>query len=136
DELAAVASAGSLLLIGPNCMGYTNFAAGIPITFEPVQPYPCADQPGAGVVAQSGAMAANLRDAFIGRGLPITSIFSTGNEVSIGVEDVLAHYIGDPQTRVIAMYVEQIRRPQLFLQLAAQAREAGKPIGLLMPGEG
>ena len=80
-------------------------------------------------------MAANLRDAFLGRGLTLTTVASTGNEASIGVEDILAYYIADAQTRVIAMYVEQVRRPQLFLSLARQAREAGKPIVLLMPGK-
>ncbi len=135
DELAAVAEAGGLLLVGPNCMGFTNLAAGVPLTFEPLVAQPREVRPGIGVVAQSGAMAANLRDAFLGRGLPITTVFSTGNEISLGVEDVLAHYIADPQTRVIAAYVEQVRRPALFLQLAAQARAAGKPIVLLMPGK-
>ncbi len=135
QELATVAAAGGIVLVGPNCMGFTNFAGGVPLTFEPLAAVPRELRPGVGVVAQSGAMAANLRDAFLGRGLPITAIFSTGNEVSLGVEDVLAHYIADPQTRVIAAYVEQIRRPRLFLQLAAQARAAGKPIVLLMPGK-
>jgi hypothetical protein len=79
-------------------------------------------------------MAANLRDAFLGRGVPVTSVFSTGNEVSVCVEDVLAHYIADAQTRVIAVYAEQIRRPRTFLKLAAQARDAAKPLVLLMPG--
>jgi len=135
EELAAVAAQGGILLVGPNCMGFTNFAGGVPLTFEPLAAAPREQRPGVGVVAQSGAMAANLRDAFLGRGLPTTAIFSTGNEVSLGVEDVLAHYIADPQTRVIAAYVEQIRRPRLFLRLAAQARAAGKPIVLLMPGK-
>ena len=135
DALVAAADSSDVLLVGPNCMGFTNFSAGIPVTFEPLQPYLCLGQPGVGVIAQSGAMAANLRDAFIGRGVPITTIFSTGNEVSVGAEDILAHYITDPMTRVIVMYVEQIRHPQLFLQLAAQAREVGKPIVLLMPGK-
>jgi len=135
EELATIAASTGLLLVGPNCMGYTNFADNTPVTFEPVHPYPLTASGGAGVVAQSGAMAANLRDALIGRGLPVTAIFSTGNEVSLGAEDVLAHYIADPRTRVIVAYVEQIRRPQLFLQLAAQARAAGKPIVLLMPGK-
>lgn len=134
DELGAVARDAGMLLLGPNCMGFTNFEAGVPVTFEPVQPYPCNGRPGIGVVAQSGAMAANLRDAVIGRGLPLTATVSTGNEVSVGIEDVLAHYIADPQTRVIAVYAEQVRRPQLFLQLARQARDAGKPIVMLMPG--
>ncbi|HUG24443.1 acetate--CoA ligase family protein [Piscinibacter sp.] len=135
QQLADAAREAKLLLLGPNCMGFTHFEAGIPLTFEPVTPYPALGRPGVGVLAQSGAMAANLRDAFIGRGQVLTAAVSTGNEAVVGVEDVLAHFIADPQTRVVAMYVEQIRRPQLFLSLARQAREAGKPIVLLMPGK-
>lgn len=134
QALAEAARAAGILLVGPNCMGFTNLAAGVPVTFEPLAARPHEQRPGVGVVAQSGFMAANLRDAFLGRGVPVTSVFSTGNEVSVSVEDVLAHYIGDAQTRVVTVYAEQIRRPALFLQLAAQARAAGKPLVLLMPG--
>jgi acyl-CoA synthetase (NDP forming) len=138
DELAAVAAAAGMLLIGPNCMGFTHFAAGLPVTFEPLDAAlaqrPAAAQGGIGIVAQSGFMAATLRDAFLGRALPISCQFSTGNEACVGVEDVLAAYLADAATRVIAVYAEQIRRPRLFLSLARQARTAGKPIVLLMPG--
>ncbi len=129
-----VAAAGDMALVGPNCMGYTNFEAGVALTFELIQPYPAKGRPGIAIVAQSGFMAATMRDAFIGRGMPITSQFSTGNEAGIGVEDVVAQHLSDAQTRVIAVYAEQLRRPALFLQLARQARAAGKPIVLLMPG--
>jgi acyl-CoA synthetase (NDP forming) len=134
QALAATARAGGLVLVGPNCMGFTNLAAGVPITFEPLAARERESRPGVAVVAQSGFMAANLRDALIARGVPVTGVFSTGNEVSLCVEDVLAHYIADVQTRVITVYAEQIRRPHLFLQLAGQARAAGKPVLLLMPG--
>lgn len=134
QQLSDAAREAGVLLVGPNCMGFTNFEAGIPVTFEPVEPHPCNGRPGVAVLAQSGAMAANLRDSFIGRGQPMTLAFSTGNEALVGIEDVLAHLIADPQTMVIAMYAEQIRRPGLFLRLAARARRAGKPIVLLMPG--
>ncbi|CAN5539562.1 acetate--CoA ligase family protein [soil metagenome] len=132
--LADAALAGGILLVGPNCMGFTNLAAGIPVTFEPLATRARELRPGVGVVAQSGFMAATLRDAFLARGVPVTSVFSTGNEASVCVEDVLAHYIADAQTRVITLYAEQVRRPALFLQLAGQARSAGKPIVMLMPG--
>lgn len=132
--LAAAARAAGIVLVGPNCMGFSNLAAGIPVTFEPLAARPRESRPGVGVVAQSGFMAATLRDAFLCRGVPVTCVFSTGNEVSVCVEDVLAHYIGDAQTRVITIYAEQIRRPRLFLELSARARVAGKPVVLLMPG--
>ncbi|MCC8395844.1 acetate--CoA ligase family protein [Paraburkholderia sp. MMS20-SJTR3] len=135
DELARVAAAGGVALIGPNCMGFTNFADGVPVTFEAVAPYSNGGRRGVGVVAQSGAMAANLRDAFMGRGQPLTATVSTGNEANLGIEDYLAWFIADPQTSAIAIYAEQIRRPQLFLQLARDARAAGKPIVMLMPGK-
>lgn len=134
ERLAEAAREAGIALVGPNCMGFTNLAGGVPMTFEPLKALPRETRPGAGVVAQSGAMAANLRDALVGRGLPVTAIFSTGNEVSVSVEDVMAHYIADAQTRVVVVYAEQIRRPQRFLALARQARAAGKPVLLLMPG--
>ncbi len=144
--LTQAAAEAGLLLIGPNCMGFTHFAARLPVTFELIEPpvMPQAGphgsqantQPGGiAVVAQSGFMAATLRDAFLGRGLPLSNVFSTGNEAGVTLEDVLAHDIADPQTRVVAVYAEQVRRPALFLQLAAQARAAGKPIVMLMPGK-
>jgi acetate---CoA ligase (ADP-forming) len=132
--LAEAAQRANILLIGPNCMGFTNVAGQVPVTFEPIQAIVSGELPGVSILAQSGFMAANLRDGMLGRGLPLSLIFSTGNEVSICIEDVLAHVIGDANTRVIAMYVEQVRRPQVFLRLAAEARAKGKPIVMLMPG--
>lgn len=134
QALADAAREAGIRLVGPNCMGFTNLAQAIPITFEPLAARAAETRPGVGVVAQSGFMAANLRDALLGRGVPVTSVFSTGNEVSVCVEDVMAHYIDDAQTRVITAYTEQIRQPRRFLELAARAREAGKPVVLLMPG--
>ena len=134
QALARVAQDTGLMLVGPNCMGFTNLADGIPVTFETLAARPAEQRPGIGVVAQSGFMAANLRDAFMGRGAAVTTVFSTGNEVSVSVEDVLSFFIDDAQTRVIVVYAEQIRRPQTFLALAARARAAGKPVVLLMPG--
>ncbi len=137
---AVLRAAGAMAIVGPNCMGYVNFAAGVPLTFELLEPYAPvgrdgpAGRGGIGIVAQSGFMAATLRDAFIGRSVPITCQFSTGNEGSVGVEDVLAAYLDDEATRVVTMYAEQIRRPALFLRLARRARQIGKPIVLLMPG--
>lgn len=139
--LAQEAAACGVMLIGPNCMGFTSFSARLPVTFEPFSPPQISAASlarfggGIAVVAQSGFMAATLRDAFLGRGLPMSHVFSTGNEAGVTLEDVLAHDIDDPQTRVVTVYAEQIRRPALFLQLAGRARAAGKPVVMLMPGK-
>ncbi|MCK2127004.1 acetate--CoA ligase family protein [Thauera aromatica] len=137
DALAAAARRAGIALAGPNCMGMTNFRAGIPLTFEAVEPYAVSlgsEAPGVSIVAQSGAMANNIREAMIGRGLPIVHSASTGNEAVLGLEDYIEYFIADRHTRVIAVYAEQIRRPQRFLELAGRARAAGKPIVVAMIG--
>ena len=65
----------------------------------------------------------------------VSTSVSTGNEAVSGVEDYVEWLVDDPDTHVIAMYVESLRRPQAFLAAARRAREAGKPIVMLHPGK-
>jgi acyl-CoA synthetase (NDP forming) len=133
EIIAATARAAGMVVLGPNCIGSVNYADGVPLTFEPVEPSPL-DGPGVCVVAQSGAMQGNIRYALQGRGVPVALSVSTGNEAVLSAEDYLDLLIDDPAVNVFALFVEQIRHPQNFLRLAQRARDAGKPIVLLHPG--
>ena len=138
--LQAAAKKAGIRTIGPNCMGFTNFSAKLALTFEPLsESYLEATDKlaasGIAVIAQSGAMAAGLRDALLGRGLLPQMVFSTGNEADIQVEDAIEHSLADDSIRVICVYAEQIRSPKRFLQLAQDAVKRSKPITLLMPGK-
>jgi acyl-CoA synthetase (NDP forming) len=132
-EVAEIAAAHGMVVLGPNCLGMTNFVAGVPLTFVETPPHPCPGA-GIGIVSQSGAMAVVLGTTLIAKGLPISLSVSTGNEAASGVEEYVEHLIGDAHTRVIGMIVEQFRSPARFLQLAAKAAAAGKTIVLLHPG--
>lgn len=134
EALTAAALAGGVALVGPNCMGLTNYVDGVPLTFEPLEQGPAPKTPGIGVVAQSGAMAATIRDALRARGEVVSHSISTGNEAVLGAEDFLAYLLADDATNAIALYLEQIRRPREFLALAARAREIDKPLVLLSSG--
>jgi acetate---CoA ligase (ADP-forming) len=134
NRITAIARDSGLMLLGPNCIGFRNFADGVALTFEPVaEPVP-SHKEGAAVIAQSGAMTSNLRLALLAKGVPITCAVSTGNEANLGVEDFLADCLDRPGNRVFALFIEQVRRPALFLELVRRARREGKPIVLLHPG--
>jgi acyl-CoA synthetase (NDP forming) len=135
EKLAAAAHAANVAVLGPNCIGMCSFAVGAALTFEfnVQRPAPEAN-PKIGMVAQSGAMAAIMRMAFLAKGLGVTFYISTGNEADLSVEDFLAALIEDDDTAVAALFVEQIRKPRKFLQLARHARRIGKPIVLMHPG--
>ena len=86
------------------------------------------------MVAQSGAVAAIMRMAFLAKGLGVSFYISTGNEADLTAEDFLGALIDDDDTQVAALFVEQIRHPQRFLALAKRARKIGKPIVVMHPG--
>lgn len=134
-EIGRIAHEAGMVIEGPNCLGLVNHVDRIPLTFVESFTEPPAGRRAVGVVSQSGAMAAVLGTTLIARGLPTSFSVSTGNEAASGVEDYVDWLIDDPDTHVIAMIVEQFRKPARFLAAAAAARAAGKPVVLLHPGK-
>jgi acyl-CoA synthetase (NDP forming) len=130
EQIAAIAQGAGIALQGPNCLGTINYVDGVPLMFGVAPFESLGDRKGVAVVSQSGAMASAVRVALHARGIGVSYSVSTGNEASLGAEDFLEEFIADPHTRVIAMLMEQIRRPARFLELAARTREAGKFIVL------
>lgn len=126
ERIAAIALEFGVALQGPNCIGMINYVDGVPLMFGAAPFDELGTRTGVAVVSQSGAMASAVRVALQARGIGVSYAVSTGNEASLGAEDFLEEFIADPHTRVIAMLMEQIRRPGRFLDLAAQARSAGK----------
>lgn len=135
DQIAAVCNEAGLALLGPNTLGMTNYVGGVHLGFGPNTPDPADARPSLAVICQSGAMAASMRLSSRTRGLRTAYSVATGNEAVTGVEDYLAEMVDDPAASAIALYAEQLRRPRLFLELAARARANGKPIVMLHPGK-
>jgi acyl-CoA synthetase (NDP forming) len=135
ERLVETARAGGVRLLGPNCIGFTSFAEGVALTFETIAPEAIVGRTAVGVVTQSGALAGALRIALSAKGLGVSHAISTGNEADLTAEDFVAFLLADPQTRAIALFLEQVRQPQRFLSLAAEARALRKPIVLLHPGK-
>ena len=134
ETLAQSARAADIAVNGPNCLGFANFCDGVPLTYEPLTPLKLEGMPRVAVLTQSGAMASSLRAAFLQKRLFVSYVISTGNEAVLGIEDFLDFIIADGRTDVVAVFAEQIRRPQRFLEVAAKWRRKGKPIVMLHPG--
>ena len=135
-ELARIAQEAGMIVEGPNCLGCTNYIERVPLTFvETNMKTPPKGQRAVGIASQSGALAAVLATTLHPRECFVSTSVSTGNEAASGVEDYVEWLVDDPDTHVIAMYVETFRRPQAFIHAARRARDAGKPIVLLHPGK-
>jgi len=133
-EIARIAADAGMVIEGPNCLGMVNHVDGVPLTFVETACSAPAGRRAIGIVSQSGAMAAVLSTTLLARDLAVSYSISTGNEAASGVEDYVEWLVDEPETRVIAMIVEQFRAPARFIAAARRARAAGKPIVLLHPG--
>ncbi|MES2043380.1 MAG: acetate--CoA ligase family protein [Pseudomonadota bacterium] len=134
EEIAAVCQAAGMALLGPNCMGYVNYAGGAALTFEPAQPQPLGDRRSVSVVAQSGATASGIRAGMLGRGISVSLSVATGNEAVVHASDLIELIVTEGTASAIAIYVEQIRNPQAFLRAVRKARDAGVPVIMMHPG--
>ncbi len=133
-QITAIAAEHGMLIEGPNCLGFVNHVDAVALTFVETSPAPLDGRPGIGIVSQSGAMACVLGTMLVSRNLGVSYSISTGNEAASGVEDFIEYLLGEPQTPVVGLIVEQFRRPRHLLSLARRAREAGKRLVLLHPG--
>lgn len=136
-EIGEIAARNQMVIEGPNCLGCINYVDRVPLTFVEVNIAPGAHggKPSVGVVSQSGAMMAVLTTTLASRKIPLSYAVSTGNEAASHAEDYVEFLLGDADTRVIAMIVEQFRQPGRILAAVKRARELGKQIVLLHPGK-
>ena len=125
-----------LRVLGPNCLGLANVAAGIWATAS--TPIGKDDVPRVGpigLISQSGASAFGpLLTAFRDRGIGLRYVVSTGNEVDVELSELLRAMIRDPEVRAVATFVEGIRNPDGFLAAVDEALRLGKPIVILKVG--
>jgi len=137
QELQEIAARGNISMLGPNCLGYSNFVDGLQIGFAsatPVSKIADPDIAAVAILSQSGGFMAHLRQAFEGRNIAASYTISPGNEAGPDLVDFIEFFILDKTTKAIVLYAEDIRRPAEFLAVAKKARAAGKPIIMMHPG--
>ena len=115
-ELVEVCRAAGIRLVGPNCLGILNMAAGhhLNATFAPNTP-PAGD---VGFVSQSGALGLALIDLAGDRGLGVSSFASIGNRADITANDFLEYWESDGETQVALLYIESFSDPRRFSRVA------------------
>jgi acyl-CoA synthetase (NDP forming) len=136
DAVTATARAAGLAVVGPNCLGVTNNVDGMMLHMLFAREALRGVENGVAFVGQSGGLLGHFQRAADGRGIPLSYVISTGNEAGLESTDFLEFLVDDRSTRVIALYCEEVRRPQEFLAAVRRARAVGKPVALMLTGRG
>lgn len=121
NRLKAV-SAGKIRIIGPNCFGIYCPKSGLAIVPESPE-----EEGGIGVIAQSGSVAESFSYYARVKNLRFSKVVSYGNAIDLDCPDFLDYMADDPQTNIIALYIEGARDgPRLRKSLSYAA---GKKTG-------
>ena len=123
-----IEAAGSMRILGPNTIGLVNLTDKIVLSATGALEMDHFPVGGIGVVSQSGGILGSLLSRASARGIGLSKLISTSNEVDLELADFIDHLAGDEATKVIALYVETVRNPQKFRAAALKAARAGKPV--------
>lgn len=128
DQLVDAVTGSNTILIGPNSMGLYSANAGLSFAWG------CHFESGpVSFVSQSGGICYDILARGQARGIAFSKILSVGNCAHLDWPEYVRYLASDPETKVIALYIESVTEGyQLYeaLKVAALA----KPVVVLKGG--
>jgi 4-hydroxybutyryl-CoA synthetase (ADP-forming) len=132
-EVGEIAKKYDIKVIGPNCLGIMSFSKDniMNSTFLKITP----KYGNIALVSQSGAICAATVEDAEAQNIGFSKVISMGNKVDMDESDVLELLAEDEDTKVIVMYLEDIRNARRFMEIAKKiTTEREKPIIVLKSG--
>ena len=131
-ELVDVCRKYDITMIGPNCIGVSNFNIELNTTYFPYEQEPG----GLTVISQSGTYSCHIYGHTKRTGIRLSHTVSVGNSAVVDLSDCLEHFAADESTRSIALYIEGIPDGEKFMRAARIAVERKPVVALYVGGTG
>jgi acyl-CoA synthetase (NDP forming) len=128
-ELVDAARRGGIRVVGPNCMGVLSS----PVSLVAVMSLIRLRAGSVSFISQSGNLGTLAMWNAMRMGLGFSKFVSTGNEADLHCEDYLEYFGDDPDTSVIACYMEGFSDARRFMRVAWEVGKK-KPIVVLKGG--
>jgi acetyltransferase len=128
DEVAQVARRYGIRFAGPNCAGIINTRCQLAPTLESIPP-----TGGVSLIAQSGAVGGVFLAWAKEFGLGISKFASYGNGADLREIELLRYLTEDPDTEVVALYLESVSDGPAFMQAARECTRR-KPLIVIKSG--
>ncbi len=126
NQIKQLAKQYKMRILGPNCLGLITSGNFTFAAFSPIKGQ-------IGMLSQSGAMMTGLLDWSIENEIGFSAFISLGNKVDADEVDFIEYLAEDPNTKVIAGYIESVQDGEKFFRVVSAAVRK-KPIILLKSG--
>ena len=132
-RLEALSKERGFLICGPNCYGVLNVHGKAPLFASTIPPGFITGS--VALISQSGGLSTTMANALmLNRHVGLSHIISCGNQSGATIEEYMNYFVEDPNTRVIAVFVEGFKQPERLLAVAGKAAAANKPLIILKGG--
>jgi len=136
EEICRIVNQYGMRFIGPNCLGVFNNS------FEPenensafnIAIWEDIRKGNFSIASQSGTLSSHIWFAPDDTDLGLCKSLSIGNEANIDIVDCLEYYKDDPETKVIGLYIEELKRGKKFLELCKQITPIKPIVGIYVGG--
>jgi acetate---CoA ligase (ADP-forming) len=132
-RLATVLADTGLGVSGPNCMGNVCAKSRL-VTLTEERPLALHSGPVA-LAGQSGGVIIHINRALEERGIAVEYLITSGNQAGLTAADYIAFFAGEPELKVIIVYIEAISDAERFKIACRTASAAGKFVIALKLGQ-
>ena len=129
EELLRQARRTGTRILGPNCLGTYSPRGHLTFLNNVSSDTGCI-----GIMSQSGGLTIDIIRQGAALGLSFSAVVSLGNSIDVEPSDLLQCYLSDDATRVIGIYLEDVKDGQRFYRTLRDAR-GSNPIVLLLGGQ-
>jgi len=130
DDIARMCREAGIRLVGPNCLGVINPSAAVRLnaSFSARMPR----EGNISFISQSGALCTAVLDFAADRGFGFSKFVSIGNKADVDELDLLRYYHKDPETKVIMIYMEELRFKPTFINEVKEITSGDRPTPILV----
>ena len=132
-EVKRLSAKHKIRIIGPNCIGMFNAANRLDCAFQGQERMVRARRGDVALLSQSGTMGISFLESADSFGL--SKMISYGNRSDVDEADMIWYLADDPQTKVIALYVEGFGDGRKFINTARRVmKQKKKPVVIWKSG--
>ena len=124
-RLKTMARDAGIAVIGPNTFGMINMHRALNASFTPE--FSSMNKGGVALVSQSGGISHLLGFMAMRDHVGMGAVVGLGNRLTVDFADMVTYLVNDPDTDVIALYIEGIDSPRRLMD-AARAARGVKPL--------
>lgn len=121
-------------VIGPNCLGILDNTTGLNTLFLPPEKLEIPKKGGIGIISQSGAVGSVMVDWCSYENFGVSRFISYGNGIDIDERHMIKFLGEDPETNVIAIYLEGTQGGRELMEAAREVTPE-KPVIVLKGGK-